>query len=47
MGCTAMLNLLYVYALWHLDARGLVTTGQKVGAVAALLSLSLAGVIIF
>ncbi len=42
-----MLNFLYVYALWHLEARGLVTSGQKFSALVALLALSLAGVIIF
>ncbi len=47
MGRTAMLNFLYVYALWHLEARGLVTTGQKLGALVTLLALPLVGALLF
>ena len=42
-----MLNFLYVYLIWHLEARGLVTTGQKLGALVMLLALPLAGALVF
>ena len=41
-----MLNFLYVYALWHLDARGLITPVQKFSVLVGLLALSFAAALL-
>ncbi len=38
-----MIPFIYTYLLWHLEARGLVTTGQKLSALIVLLLLLIGG----